>query len=554
MVRSRGSGCVTCRHARIRRVKCDEGKPSCQRCLSTGRNCDGYLPTTSNISRRDLAALAQESSLGERLVLTRRPAQAPASLSPSPLGSARSSPQPRECQLFDLFRSATGPATETLAPSSFWTRDILQLAHVEPAVWHAVVALGGLHCRWHDDTAKALSLTPPPVHEVELHYHHAVTLAQRMQQPERALALSLALGAVANLMGSLRESRVHVAAGRNLLCRLGKTDEVRGMAEIVARMDFEAFSFGEATAPYELQDPALLRYDVPRNLVITSYEQAISSLLRMLRVVMMSDEGLPTEINGIAMDGRFEVDLRAWERAMGNFEGGVDISSHEMSALSVRFYHALVRLGITFVHPGPETRFDAQLDLFSRLLVLAEALEQRMGSSIQTMTMEPGLVMALFLIGSRCRHPVVRWRSARLLLKLNRQEGLWRSDAFGAGLKRIIEVEEEEMQRLSGGEDERPHSLSANTLTNLDDGNDIDDRLRASIAVQWTAWADPRFALPSLETWNGVAIIPEEGRIRAFVPTISVEDRVVSATFFMSHGIAPSPHLIPRVREEKCRF
>jgi hypothetical protein len=27
---------------RIRRVKCDEGKPNCQRCISTGRKCDGY--------------------------------------------------------------------------------------------------------------------------------------------------------------------------------------------------------------------------------------------------------------------------------------------------------------------------------------------------------------------------------------------------------------------------------------------------------------------------------------------------------------------------------
>ncbi|KAL2807765.1 hypothetical protein BJX63DRAFT_60948 [Aspergillus granulosus] len=33
------TGCITCK---IRRVKCDEGKPSCSRCVSTGRKCDGY--------------------------------------------------------------------------------------------------------------------------------------------------------------------------------------------------------------------------------------------------------------------------------------------------------------------------------------------------------------------------------------------------------------------------------------------------------------------------------------------------------------------------------
>ncbi|KLU81825.1 hypothetical protein MAPG_00906, partial [Magnaporthiopsis poae ATCC 64411] len=48
------TGCITwagLRHEkdemRIRRVKCDEGKPACQRCTSTGRACDGYDSTRS---------------------------------------------------------------------------------------------------------------------------------------------------------------------------------------------------------------------------------------------------------------------------------------------------------------------------------------------------------------------------------------------------------------------------------------------------------------------------------------------------------------------------
>jgi hypothetical protein len=36
---------------RVRRVRCDEGKPECNRCVSTGRKCDGYLPTDQKSSR-----------------------------------------------------------------------------------------------------------------------------------------------------------------------------------------------------------------------------------------------------------------------------------------------------------------------------------------------------------------------------------------------------------------------------------------------------------------------------------------------------------------------
>src|ERR1700712_3835315 len=33
------TGCLSCK---ARKVKCDEDKPVCRRCLSTGRKCDGY--------------------------------------------------------------------------------------------------------------------------------------------------------------------------------------------------------------------------------------------------------------------------------------------------------------------------------------------------------------------------------------------------------------------------------------------------------------------------------------------------------------------------------
>ncbi|KAF1991182.1 hypothetical protein K402DRAFT_400649 [Aulographum hederae CBS 113979] len=35
------TGCATCR---IRKIKCDENKPFCQKCVKTGRTCDGYEP------------------------------------------------------------------------------------------------------------------------------------------------------------------------------------------------------------------------------------------------------------------------------------------------------------------------------------------------------------------------------------------------------------------------------------------------------------------------------------------------------------------------------
>lgn len=49
-------GCLTCR---MRKVKCDEQKPCCQRCVSTGRTCDGY--TALPFTRSDLQAAAKRA-------------------------------------------------------------------------------------------------------------------------------------------------------------------------------------------------------------------------------------------------------------------------------------------------------------------------------------------------------------------------------------------------------------------------------------------------------------------------------------------------------------
>lgn len=100
-------------------MKCDEEKPSCRRCTTTGRKCDGY-------------ASPYESSAG----------------SPEPLAAALVSDVSSgalERRTFDYFRARTAPCVSGYFHDSVWDRIVLQLSHSEPAVRHAVNALGALH-------------------------------------------------------------------------------------------------------------------------------------------------------------------------------------------------------------------------------------------------------------------------------------------------------------------------------------------------------------------------------------------------------------------------
>lgn len=111
-----------------RRVKCDEAKPYCQRCTSTGRKCDGYgtlnlLPS----SHRDLTTLS------------------------SPPALMRSSGNARESRSFQYFYERTVPSLAGYCGSEFWNRLVLQVSQHEKSVWHALIALGSLHENFEND-------------------------------------------------------------------------------------------------------------------------------------------------------------------------------------------------------------------------------------------------------------------------------------------------------------------------------------------------------------------------------------------------------------------
>ncbi|KAM0247599.1 hypothetical protein ACHAQJ_009791 [Trichoderma viride] len=132
------TGCQTCKK---RRVKCDERRPACQRCVSTGRVCDGYgiwggggnaygssekVPSFSNSS---LARSKKKQTLQNVVVMSQRHriAGRPASIG------------------FEYFRRYTTTKLPGLFESGFWDSLVLQASEQEPAVLHAVTALGAAH-------------------------------------------------------------------------------------------------------------------------------------------------------------------------------------------------------------------------------------------------------------------------------------------------------------------------------------------------------------------------------------------------------------------------
>ncbi|KFY70251.1 hypothetical protein V499_09323 [Pseudogymnoascus sp. VKM F-103] len=126
------TGCLTCK---IRHVKCDESKPHCTRCLSTGRVCDGYSPP------RLLTHIITHSP-SHTITHFPTPLPSPAiTNAPTPLLPGT----PSEQDSFHTFRTLTTAHLGGLFTSPFWSRHVLQASLHEPSIFHAAVALGALH-------------------------------------------------------------------------------------------------------------------------------------------------------------------------------------------------------------------------------------------------------------------------------------------------------------------------------------------------------------------------------------------------------------------------
>jgi len=150
------TGCPTCRqvtyltlHAsgglcseadkcyRARHVKCDERRPFCLNCTSTGRKCDGYECVKS------LSHQQTTSSPGlARLITSMMSPWSDSQVALAPTLGLSANEQSN--RFFHSFLHDCVPVLTETMDSEFWRRGILR-ASSSPAVQHAAIAFGAVY-------------------------------------------------------------------------------------------------------------------------------------------------------------------------------------------------------------------------------------------------------------------------------------------------------------------------------------------------------------------------------------------------------------------------
>ncbi|RSM13194.1 hypothetical protein CEP52_002046 [Fusarium oligoseptatum] len=197
------TGCITCK---IRRVRCDEQKPSCNRCLSTGRKCDGYVDNNS----ADLPS--PPTSANPSYPETRRNATIPMSLG---LPLPRRNDQ--ELRSYRFFLDVTASEFAGVFDADFLVNRYT--AHLSLRSCH-LARRGYLTNRGSE---RADSTSPFAVYQYNQAVKHLVHLPSSRTVPEerwRALIASVLFTYLCSIQGLHSQSGVHLAAAKSLLREL----------------------------------------------------------------------------------------------------------------------------------------------------------------------------------------------------------------------------------------------------------------------------------------------------------------------------------------------
>ncbi|KIV84195.1 hypothetical protein PV11_06163 [Exophiala sideris] len=114
----------------------------------------------------------------------------------------------------------------------------------------------------------------------------------------------------------------------------------------------------------------------------------------------------------------------------------------------LRIQHLAGFIHLSVTATDPETSYDKYLPRFQKIVFLSRILLDPMGTlnptrpTMRKFRYEHGIIPSLYLVGYKCRDPIVRREAHRQLASLNTKEGVWDSDLMVKVVGHIIAVEE----------------------------------------------------------------------------------------------------------------
>lgn len=437
------TGCLTCR---VRRVKCDEAKPDCQRCTSTGRKCDGYFDNAVVSPRSDTSACPPQ-----------------AALSSDPESSTL------EKKTFEWFRYQTVPILAGHFPDETYNRTALQLYFSEPAVRFTISAFGALHQEIYS-TRKARNAgvssnlrTRLPAQQYARALREVQSLLALQDVPlEVVLVCSALLVQFEGLQQDFVPAMLHAEKALSLLAaaRPGRIEE--GLLRTMMRFDAQSAMHVGRRAPQlathaahlDRELPPALRSAVEARFLVTTWSSRLYAFSQAVADRYVLEPG-GVALEHLAQAQQLEQTFTRLDALLAAF-----LATHAPT-LPIREQHGLLvlqtrakilRVFAATALTSEATLFDAHLPAFRAVLALCTRLltDPRADRRLFVIHADEGLLYPLYVLSTYCRDGRVRHAAFDLLRTLPTGSGfrIWHADIVIRTAKVIMEYEEDGREGL----------------------------------------------------------------------------------------------------------
>ncbi|KAH8814802.1 hypothetical protein F5884DRAFT_151664 [Xylogone sp. PMI_703] len=459
------TGCLTCK---TRHLKCDESRPSCQRCVVSRRRCAGYTDlvlkggqsgTSLVFVNYDAPQLAQQPSLGL---------------------------DPHEQGALLFFQFYTAPELVDTLAGDTWSKSMLLLASHENAIRHAVIALGSLHQQYLQSENSHSQYLEFAV----LHYESAIKQLIHLDTYSSSHAADIALSAsfmfaCFEVLNSNFHSAInHIHSGMKILA--DERSKTKGYTKHVVPLDTVTLLFMQVdTQVMALGDdifriPYIPRQDLSQpqksvtatDEILLNFELYLNQLERFLhdaQPVILDNRSNSEQLRSI--QNQYEVlklqfnDLDRWYSPLWQLQRLASPGGYERntmlkinitrSVITVILGAGLVPNEMVYDNFNAEFRdivhcAEEIINITSRLNrdgfsnATSKAYPKQLGTKIEpTFSIRVCFIPHLFMTATRCREPEIRHRALILLKECNRREGVWDSVLCGLAAERVVMIEEQ---------------------------------------------------------------------------------------------------------------
>ena len=491
-------------------MKCDEAKPSCHRCVSTGRKCDGYNQVISISSAGDMdsAALIQRIS-------THAPGNT------------------EEKRGLQFFVTCTASELSGYYSSSFWENLILAASAAEPSLRHAVIAIGTLH----EDFANKKIQNSPDYRQNSLasgfainQYTKAIghlrrSLATGKQAPLTALMSCILFVCFDSLRGHFESAMVHLQSGLRILrdLRTKSPDTTHiiedNIAPLFMRLSVQAILYIDTRSSQdrkrfaeELMSVRVRETKIPD--AFSTLEEARNCMNRaadgLFRMFYMCDGDLPMgcqPLEAWELYTKYTAELAEWNLSFEKFMNAksAKFSSKQVrgaALLKIQHTTATIMALCTPDANDPRTaaeavnsernlsRFSGEFQIIvnlSRSLIAAAEQDIGSGKPALTFSTDLGVVAPLYYTCVKCTVKSLKREAMELLMRCPRREGMWDSVSGVQMIREFWDIEQRHKDFQKGADE-----IGANIPL-----SDVVD-LVLSDGMKWEwKWKDPLSRTPT---------------------------------------------------------